>query len=159
VTFECRKADANQLKSEQEQECDVDFDFSGKRILLAEDNELNAEIAVEILSSIGLEVEVAEDGACCVEKLSKAPAGYFDLILMDVQMPNMNGYEATKAIRAMEDAEKAGIPIIAMTANAFDEDRNNAIAAGMNGHLSKPIDMQALMKTLGEMITSDAKQS
>ena len=126
--------------------------FRGKRILLAEDNELNAEIATEILQDVGFEVERAEDGAVCVERLRKAEPNHYDLILMDIQMPNLNGYEATKRIRALPDPEKAGIPILAMTANAFDEDRKNALAAGMNGHLAKPIDVKKLMGTLTEIL-------
>ena len=122
--------------------------FEGKRILLAEDNDLNAEIAIEILGEKGFIIERAEDGRICCDMLASAPAHYYDLILMDIQMPDMNGYEATRFIRKMDDREKASIPILAMTANAFEEDKRNAIQAGMNGHLSKPIDVQALIKTL-----------
>lgn len=121
--------------------------------MLAEDNDLNAEIALFILQNMGLEVERVEDGAQCVDRLKQQPAGTYDLIFMDVQMPNMDGYEATLAIRALDDAEKAGIPIVAMTANAFAEDRKRALAAGMNGHIAKPIDVkkleQVLLKLLG----------
>ncbi|MDO4962005.1 MAG: ATP-binding protein [Eubacteriales bacterium] len=126
--------------------------FAGKRILIAEDNELNAEIAIEILKDAGFELEWAEDGEACVEMLANADAGHFDLILMDVQMPRLNGYEATKRIREFEDLEKADIPIIAMTANAFAEDRQNAIEAGMNGHIAKPIDITKLMETLATVL-------
>jgi CheY-like chemotaxis protein len=122
--------------------------FKGKRILLAEDNELNAEIATEILEEGGFKVELAEDGKVAVDMLDKAADGYFDLILMDVQMPNMNGYEATKIIRKSEDKNKANIPIIAMTANAFEEDKKNAVAAGMNGHLPKPVSVDELYRKL-----------
>jgi len=125
--------------------------FAGKRILLAEDNELNAEIAEEFLSDEGIAVEVACDGARCVEMLRQANAGYYDLILMDIQMPNMNGYEATRAIRAMADKEKAYIPIIAMTANAFDEDKMDALEAGMNDHVAKPVEMPKLMQAFSKI--------
>ncbi|MDY3889104.1 MAG: ATP-binding protein, partial [Agathobacter sp.] len=108
--------------------------FEGKRILLAEDNDLNAEIATEILKSAGLEVERAEDGIICVDMIQKAASGYYNLILMDIQMPNMNGYKAAQIIRAMDDPVKRDIPIFAMTANAFEEDKRDALAAGMNGH-------------------------
>ena len=127
--------------------------LKGKRILLAEDNDLNAEIALFILQNMGLEVERVEDGAQCVSRLEQQPAGTYDLIFMDVQMPQMDGYEATQAIRALDDKEKAAIPIVAMTANAFAEDRERALAAGMNGHIAKPIDVkkleQVLLKLLG----------
>lgn len=122
--------------------------LSGKRILLAEDNDLNAEIAVAILEDYGFIVERAEDGVQCVKMLSDASAGYYDVILMDVQMPNMNGYDATRAIRALADVAKANIPILAMTANAFEEDRKNALEAGMNGHLAKPINIPELFRLL-----------
>ena len=126
--------------------------FEGKRILLAEDNDLNAEIAIEILSEKGFIIDRAEDGRICCDMLQAAPRGHYDLILMDIQMPNMNGYEATRWIRNMQDAEKADIPILAMTANAFEEDKRDAFRAGMNGHMTKPIDMHDLMKTLASTI-------
>jgi signal transduction histidine kinase/ABC-type amino acid transport substrate-binding protein len=122
--------------------------FVGKRILLAEDNELNAEIAIEILTEAGFEVERAADGQLCIDMLTKAETGYYSVILMDIQMPNMNGYEATKMIRALEDKEKAEIPILAMTANAFEEDKREAYHSGMNGHIAKPININEMMKTL-----------
>ena len=118
--------------------------LNGTRILLAEDNELNAEIAVTILGEEGCMVDHAEDGIICVDMLEKAEPGYYDMILMDIQMPNMDGYKATQTIRRFEDREKAEIPIIAMTANAFEEDRKNAIDAGMNGHIAKPIKVDDL---------------
>ena len=120
----------------------------GRRILLAEDNELNAEIAIELLGEEGLLIERAADGEECCTMLAQAPEGYYDLILMDIQMPEMNGYEAAAKIRGMADVKKAGIPIIAMTANAFAEDRQAALDAGMNAHVAKPIDMAVLLPTL-----------
>lgn len=131
-----------------------DIDFRGRRILLAEDNDLNAEIAMEILQEVDLVVERAEDGLRCVEMLEKAPAGYYDLVLMDIQMPRMNGYDAARAIRNMEDKAKANITIIAMTANAFEEDKREALNAGMNAHLAKPIEVEKLIKTLKRSLIS-----
>lgn len=126
--------------------------LKGKRILLAEDNDLNAEIALFILQNMGLEVERVEDGAQCVSRLEQQPAGTYDLIFMDVQMPKMDGYTATQAIRALDDKEKAAIPIVAMTANAFAEDRERALAAGMNGHIAKPIDVKKLEQVLVKLL-------
>lgn len=137
------------LEAQLDEEENLDSDiFAGMRILLAEDNELNAEIAMTILEDKGLIVEHAIDGVACVDMLTKQPAGYYSLILMDIQMPNLNGYMATERIRALGDNEKAQIPIIAMTANAFEEDRKKAIDAGMNGHLSKPINVKELMHVI-----------
>ncbi|MBP5774969.1 MAG: response regulator [Clostridiales bacterium] len=127
-------------------------DLSGHRVLLAEDNQLNRILAENILQSAGLEVEIANDGSEAVEKMKSAAAGYYDLILMDIQMPVMDGYEATRQIRALEDKDKASIPIVAVTANAFEEDRQVAMDAGMNGHLAKPYDVPAIMKTLKELL-------
>ena len=124
----------------------------GKRILLVEDNVLNQEIAAELLREVGFAVEVAPDGSVAVEKMREAKDGQYDLILMDVQMPLLNGYEATRQIRALDRNYCKQIPILAMTANAFDEDRQEAIAAGMNGHLAKPIDLKVLLKTLSEIL-------
>lgn len=120
----------------------------GRRILLAEDNDLNAEIAIALLGEKGLLIERAADGEECCTMLAQAPEGYYDLVLMDIQMPRMNGYEAAAKIRGMTDVKKAGIPIIAMTANAFAEDRQAALDAGMNAHVAKPIDMAVLLPTL-----------
>ncbi len=125
-----------------------DESFAGKRILLVEDNELNQEIAETILEEQGFLVDLAGDGTVAVEKMEQAPAGYYDLILMDIQMPRMDGYEATRRIRSLEEKKKADIPIYAMTANAFDEDRQKALDAGLNGHIVKPIDIAALMAVL-----------
>ncbi|MCI8479033.1 MAG: response regulator [Oscillospiraceae bacterium] len=133
--------------------------FSGKRILLAEDNELNAEIAMELLGEMGLEVAWAQDGDICVDMVEQAETGYYDLILMDIQMPNMNGYQAAEAIRKLDNLAKASIPIVAMTANAFEEDKKNAYAAGMDAHLAKPIDSSKLMETLTEILGETAERA
>ncbi|MCM1165265.1 MAG: response regulator [Lachnospiraceae bacterium] len=122
------------------------------RILLAEDNELNQEIAVEILSEGGFDVEVAENGSVAVDMLSRSKPGYYKLILMDVQMPVMNGYDATRKIRALENKALADIPILAMTANAFEEDKQQALDCGMNGHVAKPINIKQLFETLDMML-------
>ena len=122
--------------------------LKGKRILLAEDNNLNAEIATELLQDEGFVVERASDGVVCVEMLEKAPEHYYDLVLMDIQMPVMDGYDATVRIRRMQNPAKAGVPIIAMTANAFSEDKNRALAVGMNDHVAKPIDMNVLLPVI-----------
>ena len=126
--------------------------FEGKKILLVEDNELNQEIAVEILQEAGFVLDMADDGAVAVEKMKAAEPGQYDLILMDIQMPIMDGYEATGQIRKLENPNLARIPIIAMTANAFDEDRKAALDAGMNGHIAKPIDVPKLLEVLGEIL-------
>ena len=127
-------------------------DLKGKKLLLVEDNELNREIALEILKEAGFVVDTAEDGAVAVRKIKQAAPGQYDLILMDIQMPNLDGYEATRQIRALPDAEKANIPIFAMTANAFEEDRQNALAAGMNGHIAKPLDVPHLLRVLADAL-------
>ena len=129
------------------------YDFSGRRILLAEDNEMNRMIAVAILEENGFAIEIAKDGQETVDKMAERPAGYYDVILMDVQMPRMDGYEATRRIRAMEEEGKARIPIVAVTANAFEEDRKIAMAAGMNGHLAKPYDIAEILRTLHRILS------
>ena len=126
--------------------------LEGRKILLAEDNDLNAEIAEAILERAGLNIERVEDGIQCVNKITEMPAGTYDMILMDIQMPNMNGYKATQAIRRLPDKDKACIPIVAMTANAFEEDKRDAIAAGMNGHIAKPIQVDKLLSILTEIV-------
>lgn len=139
----------NFLKKNKEQ-VEENVDFTGYRILLAEDNELNAEIAKSILEDLGLVVEHVADGIACIDALNKKEVDYYNLILMDVQMPNMDGYTATRAIRNMDNRLKANIPIIAMTANAFDGDKQKALEAGMDGHLAKPIDINQLIQCLTE---------
>lgn len=123
-------------------------DLSGHRILLAEDNELNWEVASALLSDLGLELEWAEDGLMCLDKFKASPAGYYDLILMDIRMPNMTGYEAAEAIRKLERPDAASIPIIAMSADAFPEDIQHCLDSGMNGHVAKPIDIAETTKVL-----------
>lgn len=154
VTLEHPIADEAHYKQEEQQAKSaqgVEL-LKGKHILLAEDNDLNAEIALFILQNMGLEVERVEDGAQCVSTLEQQPAGTYDLIFMDVQMPKMDGYTATQNIRALDDKEKAAIPIVAMTANAFAEDRERALAAGMNGHIAKPIDVKKLEQVLVKLL-------
>jgi signal transduction histidine kinase len=122
--------------------------LQGKHVLLAEDNDLNAEIAEFILEDMGLVVDRVEDGIRCVARMEQKPAGTYDLILMDIQMPNMDGYRATEMIRRLSDKNKANIPIIAMTANAFEEDRKKALEKGMNGHIAKPVDIEKMKEIL-----------
>ena len=145
LTFEHRIADADSIEWNQELDVlDEKSILEGKRVLLAEDNDLNAEITMAILEQSGLVLDRVEDGLACVNRLSEVDADLYDLILMDIQMPNMNGYEATRRIRQFENEKKASIPILAMTANAFEEDKKMAMEAGMNGHISKPIDVNVL---------------
>ena len=129
-------------------------DFAGKRILLAEDNEMNQMIAVAILENAGFTIDIASNGEEAVEKMEQAPDGTYDVILMDIQMPKMDGYEAARRIREMENQNKATIPIVAVTANAFEEDRKVALEAGMNGHLAKPYDINAIMQTLSAILNN-----
>ena len=126
-------------------------ELKGKRILVAEDNALNAEIILTILKDYGIEAELAGDGDIVIDMLKRNQADHYDMILMDIQMPNMDGYEATKVIRRLED-RRAEIPIVAMTANAFEEDRKAAFAAGMNGHVAKPIEISRLLETMAELL-------
>ena len=130
--------------------------LAGKNILLAEDNDLNAEIAVAILERFGLKAERVEDGIQCVNRIKKMPAGTYDMILMDIQMPKMDGYQATQEIRHLPDQDKACIPIVAMTVNVFEEDKRDAAAAGMNGHIAKPIQADDLLLILAEIIRKQA---
>ena len=129
-------------------------ELKGKKLLLVEDNALNRELALEILKEAGFAVDTAEDGEIAVQKMKQAAPGQYDLILMDIQMPKMDGYEATRQIRALPDAAKADIPIFAMTANAFEEDRQSALKAGMNGHIAKPLDIPHLLQVLADVLKS-----
>ena len=142
----------NQTDAAQELLPQKNADFKGRHILLVEDNELNREIAQEILREYGFRVDTAENGAVAVEKVCTAAPGSYDLVLMDVQMPVMDGYTATRKIRALDDPARAKIPILAMTANAFDEDRCNALESGMNGFLSKPIVISDLVQELHKIL-------
>lgn len=149
VTLKHRIADESCYAKKHVEELGTGSEIlNGKNILLAEDNDLNAEIAETILERVGLKIERVEDGIQCVNKVEKMPVGTYDMILMDIQMPKMDGYKATQKIRHLPDKDKACIPIIAMTASAFEEDKREAIAAGMNGHIAKPIDVNELMAIL-----------
>ena len=148
VTIPCRIASEDEIQAKREINPSDQKCLCGTRILLTEDNDLNAEIATELLQEEGCTVDRAKDGVECVDMLEKAANGTYQLILMDVQMPVMNGYDATKKIRRMDDPQKANIPIVAMTANAFSEDRQVALDAGMNDHIAKPINMSVLVPTL-----------
>ena len=148
VTIPCRIASEDEIQAKREINPSDQKCLCGTRILLTEDNDLNAEIATELLQEEGCTVDRAKDGVECVDMLEKAANGTYQLILMGVQMPVMNGYDATKKIRRMDDPQKANIPIVAMTANAFSEDKQVALDAGMNDHIAKPIDMSVLVPTL-----------
>ena len=143
------------FRTEDTEAVEEKADFSGKRVLLAEDNELNQIIAVSVLEDFGFEVDIAEDGQKALDMHMNAPAGYYDIILMDIQMPVMDGYEAAKRIRQLEDKDKAAVPIIAVTANAFEEDRISALESGMNGHLAKPYDIPVMIHTLETILDQD----
>ena len=153
-----KKADENYYgqKTSKTDAADMESSLRGKHILLAEDNELNAEIAIAILEETGLIIDRVEDGIQCVDRIEQMPAGTYDMILMDIQMPNMDGYEATKCIRHLQDIKKAEIPIIAMTANAFQEDAEKCIAVGMNAHLAKTLDIEKVEQTICKQVR-DAK--
>ncbi len=151
ATITLQITDANQIKDNVAEHNSVDF--TGKRVLLVEDNDFNREIAHYILEEMHLEVEEAENGLVCVDKLLKAESGYYDAILMDIQMPIMDGYVATKEIRTIVDRKKASVPIIAMTANAFEEDKQKCFEIGMNGHIGKPIDAKDLVQELTNVLS------
>ena len=153
VTLKHRMADESYYVNKYIEESGTGSEIlEGRNILLAEDNDLNAEIAEAILEHAGLKIDRVEDGIQCVNKIMEMPAGTYDMILMDIQMPRMNGYKATQAIRNLPDRDKACIPIIAMTANAFEEDKRDAIEAGMNGHIAKPIQVDKLLSMLAEIM-------
>lgn len=151
VEISCRKIPEEELQQQMEEQPE-NVSLAGRRLLLAEDNGLNAEIAMTILQDADAEVELAADGKIAVDKLKDVPVGYYDAILMDIQMPNMNGFEATKAIRQLENPILANIPIIAMTANAFEEDKKAAMDAGMNGHIGKPIHMDKVKREIQRVL-------
>ena len=156
VCFDLENAKEGELSVEEKKEnvyeSSVIDSFKDVRILLVEDNELNREIATELLKSVGFILDEAENGSQAVQMVNDSPAGYYKVILMDVMMPVMNGYESTKKIRSLEDKAKANVPIIAMTANAFEEDKNQAIECGMDKFVSKPFDINDLLVKLKEMI-------
>jgi len=155
VVLPCRIADAASFEKSLEVTTEYDLEeFAGIRLLLAEDNDLNAEIATEILEELGFKVDRAKDGVDCIDMLQKAGPDCYAMILMDVQMPNLNGYQATERIRELPGTNK-DIPIIAMTANAFEEDKQIAFAVGMNGHIAKPIDMNNLIEVLRDFLNSN----
>lgn len=146
VEISCRKVPEEELQQQMEEQPE-NVSLAGRRLLLAEDNGLNAEIAMTILQDAEAEVELAADGKIAVDMLKDAPVGYYDTVLMDIQMPNMNGYQATGVIRKLPD-ERAKIPIIAITANAFEEDRQAALAAGMDDYVAKPVEISELFRTI-----------
>ena len=160
VTLECEIA--NKTVQNKQSSCPKaekkHLDYSGKKVLLVEDNELNREIATEILKSLGMKVDCAADGMEAVEIMSSEAGNQYDMIFMDIQMPKMDGYTATREIRTLKDMEKANVPIIAMTANAFDEDRKKAIKAGMNGHIAKPIDVDVILQNLDRIFGNNGDE-
>ena len=159
VILQHRIADAGCYEKKSEKTTDTSGEIlRGKHVLLAEDNDLNAEISIAMLMTEGLVVDRVEDGLQCVHRIEQSPAGTYDLILMDIQMPNMDGYRATEMIRGLSDKKKANIPIIAMTANAFEEDRKKALAKGMNGHIAKPVDAEKVEKTICEVLSRRSEQ-
>ncbi len=154
VRVEFENKFAEPVKPQMPENMISSINLKGKKILLVEDTEFNVEIIMETLGEEGIIIDVADDGDVAVEKMRNAEEGQYDVILMDIQMPKMNGYEATKAIRALPNEYAANIPIIAMTANAFEEDKKNAYEAGMNAHIAKPVDMQKLLLALSEILSS-----
>ena len=153
VTLKYKIADENYYLNKQEENFEVDNKtLVGKHILLAEDNDLNAEIAITILERAGLKVDRVENGVECVNRIIGSPTNTYDLILMDIQMPKMDGYKATKEIRSLQDQDKASIAIVAMTANAFEEDKKKAFDAGMDGHIAKPINIEDLFVVLTDIL-------
>lgn len=152
--YEPEKAQSGQTPQDRQSDADAacEYDFSGKRLLLVEDNELNMEIADELLRDVGFMVETAGNGQIAVEMVKKSPAGYYDVILMDIQMPIMDGYQASREIRGLERKDLAEIPIVALTANVFDEDKKKALSSGMNAHIAKPLDARVMYEVLGSIL-------
>ena len=148
VTLPCRKASEEDFLVKKNNALRDKNCLSGVRILLVEDNEINREIATELLTEEGCIVETASDGVACIDMIEKADADYYKMVLMDIQMPVMNGYDAALTIRKLKNTKKSKIPIIAMTANAFAEDANKALSVGMNDHVAKPIDMSILVPAM-----------
>ena len=148
VTLRFTRLKEDKMQKQETAQSEDNISFEGFRVLLTEDNELNREIASELLSDIGLEIETAKNGKEAVEKMMMKPDHYYDLIFMDIQMPIMNGYEATRAIRSLDSEYAKNIPIIAMTANVFQDDIMKAIESGMNEHVTKPIDMKIVCHVL-----------
>ena len=148
VTIPCRKASEADSLVKKNSDLHNKNCLNGVRILLVEDNEINTEIARELLTEEGCIVETADDGVACIDMIEKAEADYYKMILMDIQMPVMNGYDAALAIRKMKDTKKSRIPIIAMTANVFAEDIQKVLSVGMNDHVAKPVDMNILVPTM-----------
>lgn len=157
ITIEHQIIDED-IKTSNDNVLESDQSLEGKRILLAEDNELNAEIAQVILEGCGISVDWVNDGIECVGKVIQKPSNTYDLILMNIQMPIMDGYMATKKVRELPDKNKANIPIIAMAANAFEEDKRTALEAGMNGHISKPMDVDKLKHEITFVLLKKAKK-
>ena len=148
VTLRFTRLKEDKMQKQETAQSEDNVSFEGFRVLLTEDNELNREIASELLSDIGLEIEIAKNGKEAVEKVMMKPVHYYDLIFMDIQMPVMNGYEATRAIRSLDKEYAKNIPIIAMTANVFQDDIMKAIESGMNEHVTKPVDMELVCHVL-----------
>lgn len=144
------------MEEPKPEETEKTFDYSGKRILFVEDNALNRELALAILGESGMQIDCAEDGIEAVNQINEAPEDRYDLVLMDIQMPRMDGYTATREIRTLPNNRKANVPIVAMTANAFEEDRKKAFECGMSGHIVKPIDRRSISKVL-DQIFKEAK--
>ena len=139
------------IKEEISQKTEKENRHLGKKVLLVEDNELNREIATALLEEIGISVDSVEDGTDAVERMNEVDDDRYDLIFMDIQMPKMDGYMATREIRTLKNNKKANIPIIAMTANAFEEDREKSVRAGMNAHITKPIDIETIVDVLDQV--------
>jgi signal transduction histidine kinase/CheY-like chemotaxis protein len=158
VMLKHKIADESYYLNRQEENVGTSHEIlEGKNILLAEDNDLNAEIAIAILENAGLKVDRVENGIDCVNRIIEMPSGTYDMVLMDIQMPEMDGYTATQTIRKLPDKAKASIPIVAMTANAFEEDKRNALNAGMNGHIAKPIQIDVLFAILSKIVKQQEK--